>query len=221
MDDGEQEKSCNISHFDFAFSPLCFCRMPVLIPAVEQRSPQLVPKSLSGPPPPRCSQASSPQQPRPPPRPRRWPQWPGRPTVLLPPSQQCKDHTELHGFENFKGLTCWFFFFFPQGGEGHRGEAKGGSAVCGARSRDSVNCQQIGAGQRCCHSQYWFHFFFYSCVPQTPHSPTQQFTLHQTGWNNWAVILHHLILISFNSGLVFFKKMLHEAMKSNGFIYLC
>lgn len=101
MDDGEAEKAAL-----FHTPSLHFHRTPLLIPALEERSPQPAPKSLSGPPPPWCSQTSSPRQ-RPPPQPRRWPQLLGRPTVPLPPSQQCKNHIKKDEPASFTGLACF------------------------------------------------------------------------------------------------------------------
>lgn len=72
----------------------------------------------------------------------------------------------------FDVVSCRWGFFFFQGGEGDGGEAEGGAAVGGASSRHSVHCKQIGASQRCRHSQYWFLLFLFNAHPpsQTPQS---------------------------------------------------
>lgn len=95
----------------------------MLIPVPEELSLQRAPKSLFGPPPPRCLQASSPRrpprprprprpqpQPQPQPQPRPWPQPPAHHTVLFPPSQQRKNHTDGVESERYrrvcKSICC-------------------------------------------------------------------------------------------------------------------
>lgn len=53
-------------------------------------------------------------------------------------------------------LTLFLLMSFPvqhQGGQGWRGKAQGGAAVCGARPWNSVHRQQVSAGQRRCNGQ--------------------------------------------------------------------